>query len=53
MESIKEYLEKISKTSREVESVYDSCGGNYDDAYSMGIDNGRADFAKELLEKYF
>jgi hypothetical protein len=53
MESIKEYLEKISKTGSDVESVYESCGGNYDDAYSMGIDNGQADLAKELLEKYF
>ncbi len=53
MQNLKEYLEKISRTDREVESVYDSCGGNYDDAYSIGVDNGMAYLAKELLEKYF
>ncbi len=53
MERLKEYLEKLSRTGRDVESVYESCGGNYDDAYSMGIDNGRADLAQELLEQYF
>ena len=50
---LKEYLEKIAKTGQEVENIYESSGGNYDDAYSIGLTNGEVGLAKELLEKYF
>lgn len=32
--------------------VIDWCGGNYDDAYEGGINVGRAQLARELLEKF-
>lgn len=53
MEKLKELLEKLAKTEQEVENVYDSCGGNFDDAYSIGITNGEAWLAKRMLTEYF
>lgn len=53
MENLKEYLEKIAKTAQEVEDICAASGGNYDDAYSIGLTNGEAGLAKELLDKYF
>jgi hypothetical protein len=34
-------------------SACDYSGGNFDDAYSGGFDDGTASLAKELLETYF
>lgn len=31
-------------------SIYDLCGGNYDDAYSGGYDDGEASLARSILK---
>jgi len=33
--------------------ITDWCGGNFDDAYQMGLLDGEAILARELLAKYF
>lgn len=54
---IKEYLQKLAseKLSSEDEEFnpQDYCGGNFDDAWSMGQDEGFVLCARALLEKFF
>lgn len=33
--------------------IYGSCGGNYDDAYDLGSNDGKILLARRLLEKFF
>ncbi len=55
--SIKEYLEKIAsqKAVQDEEDFnpQDYCGGNYDDAFALGEDDGEIFLARALLEKFF
>lgn len=32
-------------------NIYDYCGGNYDDAYQFGLDDGEAFGARDILAK--
>ncbi len=32
-------------------NIQDCCGGNYDDAFDIGIEEGKILFARELLDK--
>ena len=34
-------------------NIQDHCGGNYDDAYSIGQDDGYALLAREILKRFF
>ena len=54
LESIRASLE--AETRDEVPedfNAYESSGGNFDDAYAMGVEHGRAELAAELLGDYF
>lgn len=55
-EKLKEELQKLAarKTHYEVagEEMPD-CGGNSDDAYFFGYDDGKTEFARELLNEFF
>lgn len=46
--------EKLSKGNPSVDdpefNVYDYCGGNYDDAYSVGVNAGEHYMAREIME---
>jgi hypothetical protein len=55
-EKYKLLVEKITKRAeqnirREEEDfdLYSYCGGNYDDAYSIGVRDGEIQFARDLL----
>lgn len=51
------YLVKLTAhkltSDREDFSAYEDSGGNYDDAFEMGVSRGRKDLAKEILSTYF
>lgn len=32
------------------ETPYEMCGGNYDDAYQMGVNDGQVYLAREILD---
>ena len=49
-EKLKELAEKGSHLDEEGFSVFDWSGGNIDDAYSMGLDDGEISLARELLK---
>lgn len=57
MNELKLYLETLAKKTTwyddEDFSPSDYSGGNYDDAYSGGCDDGEVALARELLTKYF
>jgi hypothetical protein len=57
MNELKLYLETLAKKiawyDDEDFSPSDYAGGNYDDAYSGGCDDGEINLARELLAKYF
>lgn len=57
MVDLKELLEDIAKcetwTDDEDFNPYDFSGGNYDDAYWSGRNDGRIAVARELLNIYF
>lgn len=57
MERINERLRLIVakniKSDEKDFNVFDYSGGNFDDAFALGIECGEASLAKELLEKYF
>lgn len=56
-ETIKKELLSISKRGclldDEEENVIDHFGGNFDDAYNGGLEDGEVMLARHLLEKYF
>lgn len=55
--SIKEHLEKIAsqKACQDEEDFnpQDYAGGNYDDAFALGEDDGEIFLARALLKKFF
>ncbi len=55
--SIKEYLEKIARQKacqdEEDFNPQDYAGGNYDDAFALGEDDGEIFLARALLDKFF
>lgn len=57
MEDLKKYLQELSSKDAAIESedfsAYDASGGNFDDAYSIGVSDGEISLARELLDKYF
>ena len=54
---LKELLENIAKRETWLDdedfNPYDFSGGNYDDAYFSGREDGRTELARELLNLYF
>lgn len=59
MEKLREKLEQVAKDkgwqdaaseAGEPMNPYEFSGGNYDDAYQGGYEQGQIDLAKELLE---
>lgn len=54
---LKSKLEKLATRKCWAENedfcAYDYSGGNFDDAYSGGVDDGEAFLAKEILEEFF
>lgn len=55
--NLKAKLESLANkkiaTDNEDFDVCDYCGGNYDDAFSMGGRCGEVELARELLEEFF
>ena len=51
---IRTFLEQLASRrcwfEDEDTSIYDFCGGNYDDAYSGGWDDGAASLARSILK---
>jgi hypothetical protein len=58
MDELKEFLEALAakETYQELDEDFnpmDWFGGNFDDTYFGGVNDGRIKLAKELLNKYF
>ena len=57
MAEIEELLKGIAakkvKSDEDDFNVFDYSGGNYDDAYSIGVESGEVWLARKLIEKYF
>jgi len=59
IEALKAKLQKVAakatKTDDEDEDFNpcDWSGGNFDDAYNMGVDDGEIHFAREILAEFF
>lgn len=53
MDKIKEILQKIIVENKPILNenlnAYEASGGNFDDAYAYGVEDGKYYFAKELL----
>lgn len=47
---LKELAEQKTLQERDVLSVYDVSGGNVDDAYEAGVEDGETFLAREVLE---
>lgn len=52
---IRNYIEQQSKQelASDNEDFNPGDSGNFDDAYQLGVDDGRIDFAKELMFELF
>lgn len=54
---LKAYLETWSRnkvlTDDKFSTVLEASGGNYDDAYGIGIEDGETHFARIILKKFF
>lgn len=54
--SLLNYLESIAEKNacgdREDFNAYDYSGGNYDDAYEVGVDDGEIFLARQLLDSF-
>ena len=50
IQKIKEVADKNVRSDDPDFAVYDYCGGNMDDAYSAGCEDGEVIFARQLLE---
>ena len=55
---MKKYLEELAAKSTLQDDIdnfnpYDSCGGNFDDCYYTGAEDGETLLARHLLEKFF
>lgn len=57
MKQLVELLEELAKKKtwydREDYDTQDLSGGNFDDAYSRGCDDGEVALARELLNRFF
>ena len=57
IEKLIQYLKELAngevRSDDEEFNPQDYAGGNFDDAYSMGVEDGTTLFARELLRKYF
>lgn len=56
MEELREFLEKIANGETLVDSETchdDYAGGDIDDAYAKGMEDGEIELARQLLEAYF
>lgn len=57
MEDLKSFVEKIAggraPADDEDFNAMDYSGGNFDDAFSLGYDEGYVGLARELLKKFF
>lgn len=57
MDNLKEYLKELASEHAHTDSndfdIYGMCGGNYDDAYYSGTDDGQILLARQLLKEYF
>ena len=57
IERLEQHLRKLANQSLlsddEEFNPQDYAGGNYDDAYNMGVQDGEVLFARELLRDYF
>lgn len=57
MESLESFLKRMANSECMIDSddfnIQDHCGGNYDDAYSTGQDDGYALLAREILKRFF
>ena len=50
------YLRKLARTEPELpvdsdDTIFDICGGNYDDAYYSGFNDGEIFLARKILDK--
>ena len=55
---MKKYLEELATQSTLQDDIdnfnpYESCGGNCDDCYYLGVEDGEIHLARHLLEKFF
>ena len=54
--ALADFLGKIAKNKAWCDdddfNIYDGCGGNYDDAYSGGCDDGEILLARYILQTY-
>ena len=58
MEELKNYLEEVASNLTHTDqdmyfNPYEASGGNYDDAFYMGLDDGKIMFARKLLVQFF
>jgi len=57
MEKIKEKLVNLAKKQTHMSNPdfcsYDACGGNFDDAFEMGMNDGEIYLARRLLKDLF
>ena len=57
MESLESYIRRMASSECLADDpnfiIGDSCGGNSDDAYNIGIDDGYAMLAREILRLFF
>lgn len=42
----------VTENMSDDDYIYDWCGGNIDDAYAMGVEDGKIQLARELLSKF-
>jgi hypothetical protein len=57
MENLESFIRRMAQSECMMDdpefNVQDHCGGNYDDAYSLGQDDGYAMLAREILKRFF
>lgn len=54
LENLKSKLEKLAKKETLGDNncnAYEASGGNYDDAYGLGFDDGEVSLAREILKE--
>lgn len=53
LECLKERARQLTLYEHEDGNAWDASGGNYDDCYEIGADDGEIHFARYLLETFF
>lgn len=51
IEKLKDIAQREAWVDNKEFSVFDFCGGNFDDAYSGGVDDGEILLAREVLKE--